>query len=190
MAKLRITGGELGGRRLSGPRRGDELRPTTERVREAAFSILGDIGGARVLDLFCGTGALGIEALSRGAAQATLVDSDTRLAQRNVDSLGLRERAAVVRSEALRYLGRAPEASFDLVLCDPPYAFLTERLARELGPSLLRVLAPGGRLMIESAPESTLEVDLPLVRERRYGETMLRVHGAEPAGGSGERGAQ
>jgi 16S rRNA (guanine966-N2)-methyltransferase len=178
MANLRITGGELGGRRLSGPRRGDEMRPTTERVREAVFSMLGPVDGARVLDVFCGTGALGVEALSRGAASATLVDSDTRLAQRNVDVLGLRQRAEVVRSEALRYLGRAPEASFDLVLCDPPYGFLTERLARQLGPALERVLAPGGRLMVESAPDAPLEVGLPVLRERRYGDTQVRIHAA------------
>jgi 16S rRNA (guanine966-N2)-methyltransferase len=176
MANLRITGGELGGRRLSGPRRGDEMRPTTERVREAVFSILGDVGGARALDVFCGTGALGLEAVSRGVATATLVDSDTRLAQRNVDVLGLRDRVEVVRSEALRYLGRAPEASFDLVLCDPPYGFLTERLARELGPALLRVLAPEGRVMVESAPDAPLELAQPLLRERRYGETLVRIH--------------
>ncbi len=73
MPQLRITGGELGGRRIQAPK-GAKLRPTTERVREAVFSILGDVSGARVLDLFCGTGALAIEALSRGAAEATLVD--------------------------------------------------------------------------------------------------------------------
>ena len=77
------------------------MRPTTERVREAVFSILGDVGGARVLDLFCGTGALGLEALSRGAASAVLVDSDTALAQRNVEELELGDRAEVVRSDAL-----------------------------------------------------------------------------------------
>ena len=122
--KLRVSGGELRGRRLAGPRRGSEMRPTTERVREAVFSILGDVGGARVLDLFCGTGALGLEALSRGAANAVLVDSDPALAQRNVEELELGDRAEVVRSDALLWLDRAPESSFDLVLCDPPYGLI------------------------------------------------------------------
>jgi 16S rRNA (guanine966-N2)-methyltransferase len=176
MANLRITAGELRGRRLSGPRRGDQMRPTTERVREAVFSILGDVGGARVLDLFCGTGALGLEALSRGAAEVTLVDSDPRLAQRNVEALGVRSRARPVRSEALRYLDRAPEASFDLVLCDPPYGFVTDRLTRQLDPLLRRALAPGGRVMAESSPEAPLELGLPVLAERRYGETLVRVH--------------
>jgi 16S rRNA (guanine966-N2)-methyltransferase len=186
MANLRITAGELRGRRLSGPRRGDEMRPTTERVREAVFSILGDVGGDRVLDLFCGTGALGLEALSRGAAEATLVDSDPRLAQRNVEALGVSDRVRVVRSEALRHLDRAPESSFDLVLCDPPYGFVTERLTRQLDPLLRRVLAPGGRVMVESSPEAPLELTLPVLVERSYGDTLVRIHAAGP--GEGEDG--
>ena len=173
--KLRVAGGELRGRRLAGPRRGDEMRPTTERVREAVFSILGDVGGAKVLDLYCGTGALGIEALSRGAAEATLVDSDIALARRNVETLELGDRAEVVRSDATRYLDRAPEASFDLVLCDPPYG-LVPRLAGELEPRLGRILAPGGRVMIETAADTPLELELPLLRERAYGDTLVRVH--------------
>ena len=91
MAELRITGGELGGRRIRVPR--GDVRPTTERVREAIFSILGDVAGARVLDLFCGSGALAIEALSRGAAEATLVDTRPATARGNLEALGLAERA-------------------------------------------------------------------------------------------------
>lgn len=179
MAKLRVSGGELRGRRLAGPRRGDEMRPTTERTREAVFSMLGDVSGARVLDLFCGTGALGIEALSRGAAEATLVDSSPGLAQRNVDDLELAGRARVVRSDASGYLDRTPEASFDLVLCDPPYA-LADRLVQDLDPGLRRALAPGGRLMLETAPGAPA-LSLPLVTERAYGDTLVRIHSAEPA---------
>lgn len=186
--KLRISGGELRGRRLAGPRRGNEVRPTTERVREAVFSILGDVGGARVLDLYCGTGALGLEALSRGAASATLVDSNPGLAQKNVDALGLGERAAVVRTEALRFLDRAPEGGFDLVLCDPPYGSIGDRLSVQLDPRLRRVLAPGGRVMVESSPGAPLALELPLLAERRYGDTLVRIHGAarEPEAASAE----
>ena len=180
MAKLRISGGELRGRRLAGPRRGSELRPTTERVREAVFSILGDVAGARVLDLFCGTGALGLEALSRGAAHATLVDSDTGLAQRNVEALDLGGRAEVVRADAMRWLDRAPESSFDLVLCDPPYG-LVPRLSHALDQPLRRVLAPGGRVMVEASPQAPLQLALPLALERAYGDTLVRVHTEEPA---------
>lgn len=174
--RLRVSGGELRGRRLAGPRRGDEMRPTTERAREAIFSILGDIGGARVLDLFCGTGALAIEALSRGASRATLVDSNPALAQRNVEALELSDRAGVVRSDVSRYLDRAPEASFDLVLCDPPYA-LAERLAADLDEPLARVLAKGGRVMVETAPGAPELATLRLLTERGYGDTLVRVYG-------------
>ena len=178
--KLRVSGGELRGRRLAGPRRGSEMRPTTERVREAVFSILGDVGGARVLDLFCGTGALGLEALSRGAASAVLVDSDPALAQRNVEELDLGDRAEVVRSDALRWLDRAPESSFDLVLCDPPYG-LVPSLSDQLDQPLRRALAPEGRVMVETSPQTPLELGLPLARERTYGDTLVRVYAKEQA---------
>ena len=174
MAELRISGGELGGRRIRSPK-GERLRPTTERVREAVFSILGDVSGARVLDLFCGTGALAIEALSRGAAEATLVDTHPRTARGNIEALGLTDRAEVVRADAARFLRRAEEGAYDLVLCDPPYR-LADRLAADLDPLIRNVLATGGRAMIESSPERPLDVSLPLATERTYGETLIRVH--------------
>jgi 16S rRNA (guanine966-N2)-methyltransferase len=174
--ELRITGGELGGRRIRAPK-GTKLRPTTERVREAVFSILGDISGARVLDLFCGTGALAIEALSRGAAQATLVDTHPAPARRNIEALDLTGRARVVRADAARYLRRAEAGSFDLVLCDPPYK-LADRLAADLDPLIRDVLAAGGRVMVESSPKRPLPLNLPLLTERAYGDTLIRVHGA------------
>src|SRR5688572_10312703 len=118
MPDLRITAGEFGGRRIKGPGRTSDLRPTTERVREAVFSILGPIDGARVLDLYCGTGAMGIEAISRGAAQATLVDINPRLAAENVELLELGKRASAVGKDAVLFLDGASEGAFDLVLCD------------------------------------------------------------------------
>jgi 16S rRNA (guanine966-N2)-methyltransferase len=176
MAELRITGGELGGRRIRAPK-GDKLRPTTERVREAVFSILGDISDARVLDLFCGTGALAIEALSRGAAEATLVDTHPQAARSNLEALELTGRAKAVRADAARFLRRAQESAYDLVLCDPPYR-LADRLAAELDPLIRRTLAPGGRAMIESSPDRPLDVSLPLGTERTYGDTLIRVYEA------------
>lgn len=186
MPELRVSGGELRGRRFSAPKAkaGRGVRPTTERVREAIFSILGDVEGARALDLFCGTGALGIEALSRGAAHATFVDDQEALARRNVEALGLANRAAVVRAKATPFLDRAPEGAFDLILCDPPYG-LGDRISAELDPLLRRALASGGRLVIESSPERPLAIELPVIRERRYGDTLVRVHAAE--GGADER---
>jgi 16S rRNA (guanine966-N2)-methyltransferase len=175
MPELRITGGELGGRRIHAPK-GTKLRPTTERVREAVFSILGDVSGARVLDLFCGTGALAIEALSRGASEATLVDTHPRSARKNVEDLGLSDRATVIRADASRFLRRAEEGSYDLVLCDPPYR-LADRLAADLDPLIRGVLAESGRVMTESSPDNPLQIELPVLTERTYGDTLIRVYG-------------
>ena len=175
MAALRIIAGELGGRRLEGPGRGSGMRPTTERVREAVFSILGSVEGARVLDLFCGTGALGLEALSRGAAEATLVDAEPDGARENVARLAVGDRAQVMGSDAVDFLDRAPKGAFDLVLCDPPYG-LPEPISSHLDPLIRRALAPEGRVMLESSPKQPLGIELPLVRERTYGDTLVRVY--------------
>jgi 16S rRNA (guanine966-N2)-methyltransferase len=174
---MRVTGGELRGRRLYVPKTG--IRPTTGRAREALFSMLGSVDGAGVLDLFCGTGALGIEALSRGAAAATLVDTRPGAVRRNIEALELGDRAEVVGDDAARFLRRVSEAGFDLVFCDPPYR-LADRLANALDPLIQRVLAPGGRVVVESSPGRPLPLSLPLLTERRHGDTLIRIHsGAE-----------
>ena len=176
MPELRITAGELGGRRIRVPKGARGLRPTTERVREAVFSILGDISGTRVLDLFSGSGALAIEALSRGASEATLVDTRPATARQNLESLELSDRAEVVRADAVRFLRRAQPESFDLVLCDPPYR-LADPLAADLVQLIPGVLAAGGRAMTESSPGRPMDLELPLLTERTYGDTMIRIHG-------------
>lgn len=176
MAEIRVTGGELRGRRLHVPKKG--VRPTTGKVREAIFSMLGGVEGARVLDLFAGSGALGIEALSRGAAEATLVDTHPAAARRNVEDLGLTARARTVKSEVARFLKRAEPGSFDLVLCDPPYT-LADRVAADLVQLIPGALSGGGRAMTESSPERPLDLDLPLLTERTYGDTMIRIYSGE-----------
>jgi 16S rRNA (guanine966-N2)-methyltransferase len=174
---LRIVAGELGGRWLATPPgRSAAVRPTSDRVREALFSILGDVAGARVLDLFCGTGALGIEALSRGAASATLVDTRTSLARRNVAELGIGDRCDVVRSDARAFLRRG-RGRFDLVFCDPPYR-LADRLEADLDTLIRNVLAPGARLMVEGAARRPPMLSLPVVTERRYGDTVVTIYEA------------
>src|SRR5881394_1213907 len=133
---MRIIAGEWGGRRLAAPP-GRDTRPTSDRVREALFSILGPLDGARVLDLFAGSGALGLEALSRGAAQATLVERAPAALR------ALRENVAeVVAADARAYLRAAREqgAQYDLVFLDPPYN-AAAALGREL--ELQPVLAAG-----------------------------------------------
>lgn len=172
---MRVVAGELRGRRLaSPPRRATDVRPTSDRAREALFAVLGDVSGLSVLDLFCGTGALAIEALSRGAARATLVDSRPDLARRNVAELGLERRSEVVRADAVGYLERCEER-FDLILCDPPYR-LADRLAPELDRLLPPRLSPGGRAVVESEASAPLELAAMELRdERRYGEAMIRI---------------
>jgi 16S rRNA (guanine966-N2)-methyltransferase len=142
------------------------------------FSILRDAArGASILDLFCGTGALAIEALSRGAARAVLVDSDPRLARRNVAGLGLGGRAEVLRADAVRFLRRGDER-FDLIFCDPPYN-IADRVEGDLDSLIPPRLARGGRLIVESSARRPLElVALPLALERRYGEALVRIYGA------------
>jgi 16S rRNA (guanine966-N2)-methyltransferase len=178
---MRVVAGELGGRRLVAPR-GWRVRPTADRVREAIFSSLGDIEGARVLDLYCGTGALAIEAISRGAGQATLVDRDIRPALGNVRNLKLQDRIDLVRADAADWLkprvtgDGIGAARFDLIFIDPPYK-LAHRLGPQLDPHLPSHLSAGGRVIVESSARRPLELSLPLLRERRYGGTLVTFHG-------------
>ena len=174
---MRVVAGQYGGRRLAVPP-GRGTRPTADRVREALFSILGDVAGTRVLDLFAGSGALGIEALSRGAASAVFVESDVRAAaviRRNLETLG--SEAEVRRQDALRYLAVA-EGTFDLVFLDPPYDHAS-RLAGPLAERLPSLLTDAGRIVTESNKRMPLELSLPLLRERTYGDTRIAVHGGQ-----------
>jgi len=171
---MRVIAGELGGRQLLAPK-GWKVRPTPERVREAMFSALGDIAGMRVADLYCGTGALGIEALSRGAGSAVLVDRDVRPAMGNVHNLGLTERAELVRAEAASWLEAGGER-FDLIFLDPPYRAAPE-LAAALDRGLPGRLAPEGRVVVECEARRPLGLpSLEVVRERRYGRTLVTFH--------------
>jgi 16S rRNA (guanine966-N2)-methyltransferase len=174
---VRVVAGTHGGRVLRAPK-GTGTRPTSDRVREALFSILASVDGAHVLDLFAGSGALGIEALSRGAASATFVDSAAAAitaVRENLEHLGLE--AEVVRMPALRALSCTPVVGrqYDLVFLDPPYR-LASSLAAELSTALPSILAPEARIAVESDRRSPLVLDLPLLRERRYGDTLIRVH--------------
>jgi 16S rRNA (guanine(966)-N(2))-methyltransferase RsmD len=178
---MRVIAGELKGQQLMAPR-GWKVRPTSERVREAIFSTLGErVEGATVLDLYCGTGALAIEALSRGAARATLVDRDTRPALGNVERLGLAPRIELVRAEAGSWLAAAAGAqgrTYDLVFVDAPYK-LADLVAEELDTHLPRVLAPGGRAVVESGARRPLAVgSLERLRQRRYGAADVSIYAA------------
>jgi 16S rRNA (guanine966-N2)-methyltransferase len=183
---MRITGGKLGGRRLVAP---DDIRvrPTSDRIRQAIFNMLlhRDFGigftldGAAVLDLFAGTGALGIEAISHGARWCLMVDdsADSRAIQReNVEALGLTGATKIWRRDAtdLGPMGPSANGPFDLVFLDPPYR-------KELIPKALVSLAAGGWLtskaLIVAETDAKEELDTPgltLIEERDYGETKVR----------------
>jgi 16S rRNA (guanine966-N2)-methyltransferase len=179
---VRVVAGEFGGQPLVAPR-GWKVRPTSDRAREAIFSVLGDrVADASVLDLYCGTGALAIEALSRGAARATLVDRDTRAALGNVERLGLAARTELVRADISRWLATRESADapvFDLVFVDAPYR-LADRVGQELDSQLPGLLAEGGRAIVESGARRPLRIDsLPRVRQRRYGAADVSIYGSE-----------
>jgi 16S rRNA (guanine(966)-N(2))-methyltransferase RsmD len=177
-----VIAGELRGRQLAAPR-GWRVRPTSDRVREAIFSALGEMPvGARVLDLYCGTGALAIEALSRGAGQAILVDRDTRPALGNVVRLELGDRVELVRADVAPWLARQPGGEgLDLVFVDAPYR-LADRVGQALNTHLPRLLAQGGRAIVESGAGSPLRIDsLVRLRQRRYGGTDVSFYGRAAA---------
>ena len=172
---MRIIAGDWGGRRLVAPP-GRHTRPTADRVREALFSILGPLDGERVLDLYAGSGALGLEALSRGASSATFVERARpalRALRANLDALGAE--ASVIAGDVAAFLRSAREqgAEYDLVFLDPPYK-AASAVGREL--SLRPVCAVGARVVAESDRRAPLELDLPLTDERRYGDTLIRIH--------------
>ena len=176
---MRVVAGRFGGRRLVAPP-GDATRPTSDRVREALFSVLGaSVEGARVLDLYAGSGALGIEALSRGAADAVFVDrAQPAIEAIRTNLAALEIEAEVWRMQAQKALRTASARAdaYDLVFLDPPYRRAAE-LGRELSEALPAVLAPGARVVSESDRRDVLALELPLTDERRYGDTVIRIHG-------------
>jgi 16S rRNA (guanine966-N2)-methyltransferase len=168
---MRVIGGRSRGRRLAA-KLPETVRPTSDRVRESIFDILGSQGGVdglSVVDLFCGSGALGAEALSRGAASATFVDQDLAAlgaARANVEAVGLAdEPATFVRAALPGWLEGAPP--FDLALCDPPYEF-------DAWPELLGLLR-AQVVVMESSSGIALPEDWVVTRERRYGGTLVTV---------------
>jgi 16S rRNA (guanine966-N2)-methyltransferase len=174
---VRIIAGSRKGARIFAPR-GLDTRPTADRVREAAFNLIGPVDGARVLDLYAGSGAMGLEALSRGASRVTFVESDRNAVttiRRNLDKLDLRGAEIACQDGARRVAADADSGKvYDLVLIDPPYDMLERALTR-LAPSLPAVLAPDALVVVESAAPSEPELPLAVRTSRRYGSVRLTV---------------
>jgi 16S rRNA (guanine966-N2)-methyltransferase len=168
---MRVVAGTARGRPLVAPP-GDRTRPTSDRVREAVFNALwsrGALDGATVVDLFAGSGALGVEALSRGAAHATFVDDDRearRAVQRNLEACGLGERATIASGRVERWLAALPAGTrFDLAFCDPPYAFT--------GWGGLLAALPADLVVVESDRSVDPPPGWEVVRDSRYGGTWV-----------------
>lgn len=194
---MRVIGGRLRSRRLLGPPKG--VRPTSDRVREALFATLGELAGARVLDPFAGTAALSIEAVSRGAAHAVVVERSQaalEVIRRNLAALEIADRFEVFRGDALRVVGRlAGREPFDLVLIDPPYrAELAEPMLAALVATDL--VAAGGTVVVEGAKRHPVAAPrgMVIVAERDYGDTRITwlspEAGCEEAGRRGRRRQQ
>ena len=174
---MRVIAGSRKGHKLAAPR-GLDTRPTSDRVRENVFNLVGPVDDARVLDLFAGSGALGIEALSRGAASAVFVERDmdaVRTIERNLDRLRLTG-ARVVHGDVFWTIAQEATAGakYDLVLVDPPYGMLDDiqpRLARHL-PALLTA---DGVVVLETDARSEPELPLPVRTSRKYGNTRVTV---------------
>ena len=176
---LRIVAGELGGRRLRTPK-GRTTRPTSDRAREALFARLGDVEGDETLDLFAGSGALGFEALSRGAATCMFADTDPGaldLVRANAESLGVVERCRLLRRDFRRVLRDEAAAgrAYRLLLLDPPYTLLP-RFLPALRHLLPPVLAPGARVVLEAPAGLDPELGLPGQGARRYGAADVHLY--------------
>jgi 16S rRNA (guanine(966)-N(2))-methyltransferase RsmD len=174
---VRIVAGERRGARIAAPK-GEHTRPTSDRAREAAFNLIGPVDGATVLDLFAGSGAMGLEALSRGARRCVFVESDPsacRVIQGNLAKLRL-SGAIVLCRDVLHALRdeRASGRAYELVLVDPPYTAWSE-LQPGLAHALPPVLAPSGMLVVETSARVEPELPLDLVTSRRYGSARISV---------------
>jgi 16S rRNA (guanine966-N2)-methyltransferase len=170
---VRIIAGEHRGARIFAPK-GLDTRPTSDRVREAAFNLIGPVDGAVVLDLFAGSGAMGLEALSRGAASAVFVENDRdacRTIQRNVEKLRVTG-ATVVERDALQALA-TDRRTYDLILCDPPYGYADDD---RLAPYLARALGSDAVLVFETgARDEPAVVGLRVRTSRTYGSARLTL---------------
>ena len=177
---LRILGGSKRGKKLKGPS-GLAFRPATGRVKSFVFDYFQqDIAGSRVLDLFAGTGSLGLEALSRGAARCMFVELDTRILSSNIDACGFRNSAQLVRGDVFKVLPRlgAEGRTFDFILADPPFReSLRERIVQTVDRH--RILEPDGLLLVEHDVRDPdgLGHGLELLKQRRFGHCVLSVYG-------------
>jgi len=173
---LRIISGDKKGQKLISLKR-KKLRPTSDKVKGAIFNILKSVEGKKVLDLFAGSGALGIEALSRGAEEVVFVDNSfasLNIIRKNLERLRFREKGKLVKKDVLRFLRSKKEESFDLILVDPPYAKgICQKILEILAAK--KFLNADGILVIEYHKKEKIEkgADFILLQQKRYGDTIV-----------------
>ena len=174
---MRIIGGDARGRTIVAPA-GAKTRPTQDYVRESLFNIIRwDVEDARVLDLFAGTGQLGIEALSRGAAHCDFVEHNKTaygIVSKNVESARVKDKAALHRTEAAEFVSKAGRERYDVIFLDPPYGgVILENALKQI--ETFDILSVNGIIICESAVEDRFSHGFAVVRERRYGATMITI---------------
>ena len=180
---MRVIAGEAKGARLKSPSTG--TRPMTDRMKEALFSVLGDVSGLRVLDLFAGSGSLGLEALSRGAASAIFVDSarDAVVSlEQNIEATGLSKRSEVIWADVSSTLARPPEHRMDLIFVDPPYSTTPQSVQDTLEAIVMGgFLSDEGRIVLHRPQKERQLHPLGLARtwERDYGQSTLQIFAHE-----------
>ena len=179
---MRVIAGTCKGRKLLAPP-GLEMRPTSDRLKSTLFSVLGDLGNYTVLDMFAGTGSLGIEALSRGASRAMFIESDTECMsclKQNLENCGFKSRSMIIKADALEFIGSAPRTmgEFDLILADPPYGSDLPRLCLE-AVSNSGKLAQGGMLVVEHSSDDKPPAEtgtLELTKRKEVGQSGFSIY--------------
>jgi len=175
---VRIISGILRGNKLA-TFTGNEIRPTSDRIKEWIFNVLGNIEGLKVLDLFAGTGNLGIEALSRGADSVTFVDrsfKSLQLIKKNVTLMELENRVEILRKNCMKFISEKSEGKFDLIFADPPYTF-TESSRLTLG--VMNILSENGSFVYETPIKISQTLPLEPGRVKKFGETVINIYGGE-----------
>jgi 16S rRNA (guanine966-N2)-methyltransferase len=170
---MRITGGALKNRKIVVPKDASQLRPTTDKVRSAFFSSIGEIGGAAVLDLFAGTGAVGLEAISRGAGRVVFFDMNTKHVEKNVSLIPAGTDYKIIRADVLQAARILEGMVFDIIYADPPYSVFS---SNELVFMLKNNLAQDAVIAYEESVRTSFGIPdgFCMVKERRYGDTALR----------------
>ena len=175
---VRIISGTLRGNKLANFT-GNDVRPTSDRIKEWIFNVLGDIEGSKVLDLFAGTGNLGIEAISRGAESVTFVDRSSKslqLIKKNVTLMKLENSVEIQRKDSLKFIGKKNKGEFDLIFADPPYSYSD---SSRLTLGVINILPQSGTFVYETSMKVSQNLPIEPGRVKKFGETVINIYRGE-----------